>query len=116
MIFSTSTLHDTDSKIYHCVGFLSDREALKLDQKFDYRHDPAEITIDFRLTRIVGQLGATAIAALVLEYRYLGKAVTLIGLDADSQEVCTHILKAQSSAPQLLAQHLHATLAELVTA
>jgi hypothetical protein len=115
MILSTSKLYANGSKIYRCAGFLSDRDALKLAKQFDYRHDPTEVIINFRLTRILGQHGAMAIAALVLEYRFLGKVVTLRGLDADTQEVCGHILDIQADNPKTLADHLQAVLIELVT-
>ena len=117
MICSTSKLHDNGSSMYHrCMDFLTDRDTLKLIKCLDYRRDPAEVTINFGLTRVLGQHGAMAIAALVLEYRYLGKAVTLVGLDPDTEKVCNHILSIQVSNPQLLADHLHAALANLITA
>jgi hypothetical protein len=111
MIFSTSKLQNNDSKIYYrCVGFLSDRDVLQWIKCFNYRHDPAQVVIDLRLTRITGQYGAMAIAALVLEYRHFGKTVTLLGLDAESQEICDHTLAIQASNPRLLADHLHGVL------
>ena len=117
MICSTSKLHDNGSSMYHrCMDFLTDRDTLKLIKCLDYRRDPAEVTINFGLTRVLGQHGAMAIAALVVEYRYLGKAVTLVGLDPDTEEVCNHILSIQISNSQLLADHLHAALAGLITA
>jgi hypothetical protein len=115
MIFSTSKICANGSKIYRCAGFLSDRGALKLVKQFDYRHDPAEVIINFRFTHILGQYGAMAIAAFVLDYRSLGKAVTLMGLDADTQEICGHILDIQADNPKTLADHLQAVLIELVT-
>ncbi|QFT89851.1 Bicarbonate transporter BicA [Bacillus sp. THAF10] len=58
---------------------------------FDYNHDPKEIVIDFSNSHVWDQSAVTAIAKTVQKYQRLGKNVTIVGLNDDSQALVKRI-------------------------
>jgi sulfate permease, SulP family len=112
MIFATAKLQENDFKVYRCIGFLSHDSAQHFIDQFDYQNDPPQVSLNLRLTRVLGQRGAMALAIVILEYQHLGKQIASVGLDADTRKVCDLITSIQANDRRELASHLRAVLAD----
>ncbi|KMJ60135.1 sulfate transporter [Bacillus sp. LL01] len=58
---------------------------------FDYNNDPKEVVIDFSNTHVWDQSAVTAIAKTVLKYQRLGKKVTIVGLNEESEALVNRV-------------------------
>jgi sulfate permease, SulP family len=70
-----------DGKIYHVVGQLFFGSATPFVERFDWDHDPMNVTIDFHGAQVWDHAARAAIEKVVAHYQRLGKAIELVGLE-----------------------------------
>lgn len=84
-------LLENDRMVYKITGQMFFGTMSHFVDLFDYQNDPEEIVIDFSNTHIWDQSAVTAISKTVLKYQRLGKKVTIIGLNEESEALVNRI-------------------------
>ena len=92
---ATVTPHGT--KVYKVCGELFFASMAPFADLFDYTRDPDDVVIDFAGSHVWDHSGVTAIAKVVGRYRSLGKDVTIVGLDEESQMLVNRVGLAATS-------------------
>lgn len=84
-------LLENDRMVYKITGQMFFGTMSHFVDLFDYQNDPEEIVIDFSNTHIWDQSAVTAISKMVMKYQRLGKKVTIIGLNEESEALVNRI-------------------------
>ncbi|NML66533.1 SulP family inorganic anion transporter [Hymenobacter sp. RP-2-7] len=75
------------TKHYEIYGPLFFGSVQAFAEKFDPQHDPAEVVVDFRESRVADMSGIEALSKLTERYQHLGKTLHLRALSADCRRL-----------------------------
>lgn len=78
---------DQDGKTYRVTGQLYFAATTRFIDAFHYHEDPDHVTIDFSRSHIWDHSGVTAVSKVVERFESVGKHVTLIGLNEESEHI-----------------------------
>ncbi|MBM7620261.1 SulP family sulfate permease [Bacillus tianshenii] len=84
-------LLEYDKIVYKITGQMFFGTMSHFVDLFNYQNDPEEIVIDFSNTHVWDQSAVTAISKTVIKYQRLGKKVTMIGLNEESEALVNRI-------------------------
>ncbi|QRG67129.1 SulP family inorganic anion transporter [Brevibacillus choshinensis] len=88
---STESLNADGTKEYAISGQLFFGTMTHFVDQFDYLADPEHIRIDLSRSHVWDHSAVTAISKVVVKYQQLGKHVSLVGLNAESQRLVDRI-------------------------
>jgi SulP family sulfate permease len=81
------TVTDQGFKRYTLSGQLFFGTMIHFVDLFDYKNDPEVVIIDFTSSHVWDHSAVTAIAKAVSKYQQIGKKVTIVGLNDESQRM-----------------------------
>lgn len=79
------------AKVYKLSGELFFASMAAFTDLFDYAGDPDQVVIDFARSHVWDHSGVTGIAKVVHRYQAMGKHVTIVGLDEESQALVDRV-------------------------
>ncbi len=88
---STESLNADGTKEYAISGQLFFGTMTHFVDQFDFLADPEHIRIDLSRSHVWDHSAVTAISKVVVKYQQLGKHVSLVGLNAESQRLVDRI-------------------------
>ncbi|GMK38802.1 sodium-independent anion transporter [Paenibacillus sp. CCS19] len=86
-----TSVSTSGAKTYAITGQLFFGTMAAFADLFDYKNDPAAITLDFSRSHVWDHSGVTAIAKVVAKYERMNKTVTIIGLNEESKQLVAQI-------------------------
>ena len=87
----STSFNEQGSKIYHVSGPLFFASTTVFLEQFDPVNDPEQILIDLTQSHVWDQSGVTALSKAVYKYTKVGKKVTIIGLNQQSEALIKQV-------------------------